>query len=532
MALFRIDCVRRLARLLGLAGLLLTMAAGIGCGSVTKGNNNFAQNSSDPLNLGGDYGPLGSPNPSTLELRLGSAPSDRIVSLSLTLDSLNAHPSGTPVDNSIQMLTAPVTFEFTHTATVTEPISLRDIYQDTYDGLVFPAMTGSVTFYDNTGQLVVQAISVPAQTVPYGFVLGTSPMVLSVSVDLAQSFTITDSGNTRPMLQNAGHYQPYSSSMNTNTLVVTAESNTPNPAVGQPESGSITFLVGTATSVNSGSKTIAIQPASGDATQVSYSDSGANATDFENCTPSTLTGMLLEVAAVTQADGSILATEVEWAGNSTGSQLYGLLSGYNPSGFFAMVVEGGEGANVTSSLVGKKITVDWLDAIYAVNDGGLIDMSTTDLSFDSGSVYPGQLVEVEWDTLIAPDSDLCPGPCNAGILQPGKVELEQQTITGTVSGLAYNPLTQTGSFTLNLASNAALRIQNPGLAVDGTPSIAGAITVNQVSKTFLKSLPTGFANGNTVKVRGLLFSTTPNGGYVPSPSNPVNFVLVAGRISK
>jgi hypothetical protein len=434
---------------------------------------------------------------------MASEPSDRVVSLSLTLNSLDAINSGSA---DMPLVTTPVTVELTHSAISTDPISILDIYQDTYSALVFPDMTGSITFYDDNGQLVVQAISIPAQTVPYDFVLGSSPIVLNVWVDIDKSFTITNNVVTP------------------NLMVVTAQSATPNPVPGQPESGSIAFLVGAVTSVDLVNKKITIQPPSSAAIQVFYSDTG---TDFESCTPTTLTGMLVEMVGDTQADGSLLATKVEWAGNSTDSQLYGVFSGYNQySGSFAMVVEGGDGVNVDSSLVGKRITVDWLNDSYAVNTGGLIDLSNTDLSFDSSYVYPGQFVEVRGDTLIVPDTDLCglnaDVPCNAGISQSATLELQQQTITGMVSGLNYDPLTQTGSFTLTPAGNAALRIQNPGLTV----------TVRQVPQTYLRNLSPGFKNGDTVKVRGLLFATTPNGAYVPSVSNPVNFVLVAGRISQ
>jgi len=511
MVLHRIDYLHQLRRHFGFAVLLFSIVAGTGCGK--SGNQ-------DPLQLGGNPGPLGSPTPSTIQLRMGSEPSDRVISLSLTLNSLQARNSGS-TNNLIDLLTDPVTVEFAHSAIITEPVSIRDIYQDTYSALVFPEMTGSITFYDDSGQKVVQAITVPAQTVPYQFVLGKDPMVLNVWVDIQKSFTIGATANRR---RKASRYQSSAGMVGVNPLIVSAQSQTPNPSVGQPESGSITFLVGTVSSVDLVNQKIALQPASGDAITVSYSSSGLNATDFEECTPATVTGMLVEMAGVTQSDGSVLATEVEAAGLPTDSQLYGVFSGYNPSGLFAMVVEGGNGVNVNSALVGKSISVDWINDDYGVNDGGLIDMTNTDLHFDESYVYPGQFVEVEWDTLVVPDTDVCSldgTPCNAGYIQPSMIELQQQTITGTVSGLNYNPLTQTGSFTLTPSSNAAIRIQNPGLT----------ITVNQIPQTYLRGLSSGFNNGSTVNVRGLLFATTPNGGYIPSVSSPVDFVLVAGRIS-
>ena len=506
----------QIVRIVGLAVLISTVVSGAGCGFVSQSTNH---NQGDPLNLGGSPGPDGTLlNPQTIQVRVGSQPSDRIVSLSLTLSSLQAVNSGS---QRIDLLTAPITVEFTHSATVTEPISILDIYQDTYSSLVFPAMTGQVVFYDKDGQLVSQDLIVPGQTIASSFVVNetTGPLVLNVSLDLAQSFTINDpTGNTRF----GGNVSPDASgsSVTVNSLVVTTETAVPNNPVGQPESGSIAFLVGSASAVNETSKTITIQPASGDSVKVFYSTSGG--TDFVNCTPAMLAGMLIEIEGATQSNGTVLATEVELISNATsGSELYGLLSGYAPEGiYYNLIVEGGEGVNVTNSLVGKNVTVNWDGASYSVNNANLDLSGTPELVFDEEHAFPGQFVELEWDALIVPD----PESANAGAMQPGMFELEQQTISGTVSGYTYDSGTQKGTFTLNVASNASIRTMNPGLV---------SIIVRRVPQTYLQNNPT-FGDGASVKVRGLVFAdpSYSNANYHPSPSTPMAFIIVAGRISK
>ena len=502
----------RIAGVLGLVALLWTVLASVGCGVAVSGSN--GQQNGDPLHLGVNPGPLGSTNPSTIQVRLGSEPSDRIVSLSLTADSLKVTNSG---NQDLELLTAPVTVEFTRSAIVTEPVFVGQIYQDTYSTVKFPAMTGQVVFYDINGWVATQSLSVPAQTIPYTFVLGTDPMVLNISLDLAQTFTIVDV----PAGPSPGGIAPYANGGGTSSVVVnpmvTAEANqVPNPGVGQPEAGSISFLVGDVTNVDTGSKLITIQPTSGDVVQLAYDD----ATTFVNCDLTTLTGMIVETSGATQSTGSVLATEVELIDNSqSGSELYGVLSGYAPDGMnYNLIVDGGIGLNVTAGLIGKNVTADWLSASYSINKGNLDLSGSSDLVFDETHAFPGQLVEVEWDSLIVPD----PYSSNDGYMQVGMFELEEQTLSGQVASYAYDSGTQTGTFTLNVTGNSAIRAMNPGLT---------SITVRQIPQTYLRNNPT-FANGDTVKVRGLLFATPNSNNTNYQPGDPVAFVMVADRISK
>lgn len=76
----------------------------------------------------------------------------------------------------------------------------------------------------------------------------------------------------------------------------------------------------------------------------------------------------------------------------------------------------------------------------------------------------------------------------------------------------------------NVASNASIRTMNPGLV---------SIIVRRVPQTYLQNNPT-FGDGASVKVRGLVFAdpSYSNANYHPSPSTPMAFIIVAGRISK
>jgi uncharacterized protein DUF5666 len=503
----------QIARVLGLVGLLWMALASVGCGVAGSGSN--GQQNGDPLHLGVNPGPLGSTDPSTIQVRIGSEPSDRMVSLSLTTNSLKVANSG---NQELELLTAPITVEFTHSAIATEPVFVRQIYQDTYSNLKFADMTGQVVFYDINGRLATQSLSVPAQTVPYTFTLDTNPMVLNISLDLAQTFTIVD---LPAVSQFPGGIGPYANSGGTSSVVVnpmvtTEAHQVPDPAVDRPEAGSISFLVGNVTSVDTGTKLITIEPASGNAFQLAYDD----ATQFVNVDLTWMTGKIVEIHGATQADGSVLAAKVELVGDSqSDSELYGVLSGYAPDGmYFNLIVDGGIGVNVTPGFIGKNVTADWLSASCSQNRGNLDPSVFSDLVFDETRIYPMQLVVVEWDTLLVPD----PYSSNDGYMQVGMFELEEQTLSGQVTGYAYDDQTQTGTFTLNVASNSAMRAMNPGLT---------SITVRMIPQTYLRNNPT-FNDTDTVKVRGLLFADPKSDNTHYQPGDPVAFIMVADRISK
>ena len=508
-----------MVRTVRLAALLSLLLACAGCVSLMTNPHSAANG--DPLQLGINPGPQGSTTPQTIQVRLGSEPNDRLVSVSLTINSLQTRNSG---NETLDLLTDPVTLDLAHNAVVTDPLAVRDIYQDTYSDLTFPDMTGEVVFYDVNGQLMSQTVNVPGGTLPYTLVLGGEPQILNIWIDLSQTFTVIDTAGARRDGRSQADSQG-SSSIAVNSLSLSAASTSPNPAVGQPESGSFSFAVGKVTSVNTTAKTITVQPTSGDSMKFYYDDS----TDFENCNPSMLLGMIVESEGVTQTDGHVLASEIELIDNSqSGSELYGQISGYAPDGMnYSLIVQGGIGVNVTSGLLSKSVTLDWLGASYTINHGRIpSNLSFFDeeadghLIFDESHVFPGQLVEVEWDTLIVPDPD----SNNAGFMQPRMFELEEQTISGQVSGYQFDEQTQTGSFTLNVANSAPIKRMNPGLT---------GITVHRIPETYLRSNPT-FANGDQVKVRGLLFVDPyyNNANYYPSPGNPVAFVMIADRISK
>jgi hypothetical protein len=96
---------------------------------------------------------------------------------------------------------------------------------------------------------------------------------------------------------------------------------------------------------------------------------------------------------------------------------------------------------------------------------------------DATTIHQGQRIEVDTDVAVPPAN---------GSINPDKINLQQQGVSGVVANAAAN------TFDINLAADSALR------------TISGQ-TVVHVTKTASTDSRVSVANGGTVQVRGLLF---------------------------
>jgi hypothetical protein len=103
--------------------------------------------------------------------------------------------------------------------------------------------------------------------------------------------------------------------------------------------------------------------------------------------------------------------------------------------------------------------------------------------FDGSTVHTGQRVEIESHSAMSGNSAVAE-----------KVKLQQQALSGTVSGLSGTAPT---TFTLTVASDSAFAM------LSGSTSV----TLCWQPGTDLHNLPHALTNGDAVRVRGLLFFT-------------------------
>ena len=166
-----------------LAAMLLAALGLTGCGGGSSSNNQ----SSPP--------PPPAQN-STVQINIGDAPSDRVMAFATNITSMALNNSkGTTA--SIISSSTPV--EMMPRAGTMQPVKLLTIPEGTYSGASITMASMSVTYMDPISRTIVQKTVAGPITTNLSFspnmTLGSTPMVLSIDMDMANSIGIDGSGN-------------------------------------------------------------------------------------------------------------------------------------------------------------------------------------------------------------------------------------------------------------------------------------------------------------------------------------------------
>ncbi|MBZ5572931.1 MAG: hypothetical protein LAO09_13750 [Acidobacteriia bacterium] len=159
-----------------------------------------------------------------------------------------------------------------------------------------------------------------------------------------------------------------------------------------------------------------------------------------------------------------------------------------------MLAHDGVGKSVDDTVVGSSVTANVSGARYKVNQGNVDTSglggipSSPNFPFDATTVHAGQHVELDSDRAIA-----------GGAVAAEKVKLQQQALTGTVSGLPGATSAGPVTFTLTVPGDSAFAMLS-----DQT-----TLTVYWQPGTELHDLDS-VSNGDKVRVRGLVFFTGSN----------------------
>jgi hypothetical protein len=113
--------------------------------------------------------------------------------------------------------------------------------------------------------------------------------------------------------------------------------------------------------------------------------------------------------------------------------------------------------------------------------------SSTTFPFDASTIHAGQRIEVDTDTTI---------PAAGGTITAEKVNLQQQTLTGSVSAVSGSNAPRT--ITMTVASDSAF----------ATVSGILTVTVFDQSKSDHRMMTVNV--GDRIRVRGLVFFTAVN----------------------
>jgi Domain of unknown function (DUF4382)/Domain of unknown function (DUF5666) len=493
--------------------LLMLLVVSAGCGSSTPASS---QNSGGSGGNGGGGGtPPGNPPQakSPVQFRFGDAPADLVAAFAVTVNSVKVTSQSATITN---ILPNPITIELAHLSDTSAPLATLALPQGNYTQLQVALSNASVTYFDPITYLPVQKQVAQLSPVTVNFSpalkVGNDAGVLSLDFDLARTVNLDIVNDTF--------------SLNTPVINV-SQAQVPSAGQELPETGQVDHLVGQVTAVSGSSFTMTLGESG-----VPLTLATNNSTAFVNVTLGTLAGMLVQVDGTTNPDGTFLAQHVQGFENGTGVTVQGLLGGYTPSGNFLTVVQDGVGTSMTPALVGTNISMNNNNASYSVNTQG-VDMTGLSLTFDLYHITPGQNVQILSSSSMQSDPE-----GNAGLLTPDSLILEQQTLSGTVANYTAGSSPNAASFDLLLPTD------NTSYLTAANPS-AVTVHIYQQAGTNLLNLSAGIQNGQTVRVRGLLFfnafgiggksgGNRPNIalGAAPNTSIPTSFQMVASRISQ
>lgn len=439
------------ARLLLAVTVLFTLIIMAGCG----GGGGSSSTTPPPVTGG----------PASAQVRFGDAPADSVISFEVTVSSLSLTPStgGAAVNVPVP---ANNRLELSHAAGKFEPFLTGTLPQGSFSSASMTLANSELTFLSATGTPV--HINGPASasvniTLSPALTIGSSPMVLNIDVNIANSITTNASGSITGI------------SFGANSFSITAKA--PGAAAEQDDDGEIEDVRGLVTAATANSFTLKSGQSGG-----SLVFSFDATTQFSNgATSSNLLNQIVKVEGFTKSDGSLFAKEVEGLESSTGSELEGLITAITGS-TLTVNADDGVGNGMDDTKVGASFTVNITGLAaskFKVDGGNGFGGSVPNtLTFDGTTIHQGQRIEVESTSAV---------PAANGSITPDKIKLKQQGISGTVANLAAN-----GNFDLNLAADSHLAI------------ISGQTVVHVIkaSATDIRKTP---ANAAAAQVRGLLF---------------------------
>jgi hypothetical protein len=432
------------------------------------------------LGCGGGSGTPVQPPPASktsTQIRIGDAAVDRVISFEVTISSpvtLTVSGGGTA-----QVTLGSNRLEISHMSAKSEPLSILAAPQGTYTGATITISNPEIVFLDNAG--VAHTLQGSAsQTINVTFspalVIGSTPVVISIDLNVANSIATDVSGNITGFNLSA-------SSFTFSTKAVAAVNQEDDDGELEDVTGLVTVVSGATFTMNVGQS----------GAQLTFTTD--NNTQFSDglTTVSSALNQIVKVEGATQADGTLLASEVEGIENQNGAELEGLVTAVtgNPATSLTVVGQDGIGSGMDATKVGASFTANVGGAQFKV-DLGNIDTSglggipgTPNFPFDATTIKPGQRTEVETTGAV---------PAAGGTVVADKVKLQQQAMSGTVSTfVAGSGGAATFDLTLPASSYVAL--------------LSGQTVVHVFQQPKTDNRFGTISNGSVVRVRGLLFWT-------------------------
>jgi Domain of unknown function (DUF5666) len=422
------------------------------------------------VNFGGGPGNAAAPgSPASPTSGTSSNPSDWVITFTMTMGSMSLNNvSG----GSVTVASGPVQMEMRHLMGVVHPVAMPALPQGTYASATFNISAASVIYIQPSTKLLLQA-NLPAVTKTLSFnpplTVGPQAATMNFDLDLGQSLTVDSGGNL--------HFAP----------VFNMTSGA--PGVGLDE------IVGSVSSVSGSGFTVALMQGLQSVTcstnsGTQFVGTGGASTGLQ----SMAMGMMVEVDAAWQADGSCMAARVEplLSGACGGLMAEGMLFSITgaPPTQLSIIVDNGAGGAMMNSYLGTRPLVNVSAATTYSFDSDGVNLTNLPFTpaFDPEHMTLGQRIEPQTTGGMMADPTSAMGPKS---MNANAITLEQQSMRGAVAGYGGGV---PASFTLTLPAGS------------GFASLTGAasITVYQQPDTLLRGM-TSVSDGANVQVRGLLF---------------------------
>jgi hypothetical protein len=446
----------------------------VGCGGGGGGSSTFSSNAqTGAVFVTGEDAPLPS-----------------VVSLNLTINSITL----TGQSNSPQLMSAPITVDFARLVGLREPLAFNAVPADTYSSATFVISSPVINYISAVNPPQVStlngAFSSPTSTSPQTTSVTVSfptPMIvganglagLHTEFDIRQSLAVDGSGQITGVI--------------TPVMFIEAVKAT------DPD-GQITDLAGTVASVNTASNSFMLQGPFGHLFTVDVNSSTNFNQGFTLATLPT-SGGFLSLQGTVQADGSILASDVEFITTDLAFVSGRILSTNPTSGPVQTVTLWvGETGGGTSGLVDTVQTID-ISAVtvYDICFFNNSWFSTANL-FGNTSMLVGQRIFIG-------------GTFNSPTFTPDLISLRRQGVYGMVVP---------GSVTVTAGNVGNFQLLNTGLL---GMSLGGPLPVNTGAGTLffqgnsntltLGDLATASATTSVpVVARGLVLKDPTSGGPV------------------
>jgi hypothetical protein len=416
--------------------------------------------------------PPAATRPANVQINLGDAPADRLLTAGVVVDSVTLSSSG---GGTVSVSSGPRPIELMRLMGTVTPLSLAQVPPGTYTGVTLMLGAATVAHVDPSSGSVVR------QTLPGGMsahaafdpplVVGDAPMVVNIDMDVGASFSLGAAGNL---------------SMHP---VLTAVAHPLRPGSTHPEDGGLHGQVGWVDGMHANGFTLhATQglPGVPMRTHAGTQFSGMSGMGMMSGT------MLVAVDAMPQSDGSWLVHRVRAEMGAGSAMAAGVITGIvgAPPTQLTLAMHDGAGSGVTSSHHGAATVVS-IDANtqFSIETIG-VDLAGLPFTpaFDRAHLVQGQHIKA------LSSAQMTHGHGGMGedhAVAGARIVLEPQGVRGTVAGYTAN------------GSEATFELMLPADSAFARLTGKASVTVYRRAGSVVRgATPT---NGSSVIVRGLLF---------------------------